>query len=73
MKIIDIHKFITPEYLLNYLQQKLNPLFQHQRQCDIKFAVENKGNVIEITQPELYNGFLFRIEIRGTKLLITRI
>jgi hypothetical protein len=72
MKIIDIHKFITPEYLLNYLQQKLNPLFQRQRQSEIKFIVENKGNAIEIVQPELYDGFLFRIEIKGTELLITR-
>ena len=72
MKIIDIHTTITIDYLLNFLKQKLNLLFQQQRQSDISFIIENIGSAIEIKQPELYEGSLFRIEIRGTELLITR-
>ena len=72
MKIIAIHIAITTDYLLNFLKQKLNPLFQQQRQSDISFTIEKTGNAIEIKQLELYEGFLFRIEIRGTELLITR-
>lgn len=72
MKIIDIHKFITADYLLNYLQQKLNPQFQRQRQSEISFTIENTGKAIEIKLPELYEDFLFHIEIKGTELLITR-
>ncbi|MDB4904814.1 MAG: hypothetical protein JWQ63_4095 [Mucilaginibacter sp.] len=72
MKIIDIHKFITADYLLSLLQQRLNPQFQHQRQSDISFTFKNTGNGVEILQPELYEKFLFRIEIKGTELLIIR-
>ncbi|HEY8781701.1 MAG TPA: hypothetical protein VIM16_08815 [Mucilaginibacter sp.] len=72
MKILNIHKTITPDQLLQVLQQKLNPLFKQRRQTDIDFIIENKGGVIEISQPDLYKGFLFRIEIKGWELRITR-
>jgi excinuclease UvrABC helicase subunit UvrB len=72
MKIIDIHKFITADYLHSLLQQRLNPQFQHQRQSNISFTFKNTGNGVEILQPELYENFLFRIEIKGTELLIIR-
>ena len=72
MKIIDIHKFITADYLFSLLQQRLNPQFQHQRQSDISFTFKNTGNGVEILQPQLYENFLFRIEIKGTELLIFR-
>ena len=72
MKILDIHKTITPDQLLKFLRQKLNPLFKRQRQSDISFTIENKGGVIEISHPELYETFLFRIEIKGTELLLIR-
>jgi hypothetical protein len=72
MKIIDIHKPASPDALLQLLKRKLNPLFLQQRQTAISFICENKGGIIEISQPELYEGFLFRIEIKGTALHITR-
>jgi hypothetical protein len=72
MKILNIHKTITAEQLLTVLQQKLNPLFQKQRQSDISFISENKNGIIEISCPEIYEGFLYRIEIKGRELHITR-
>ena len=72
MKIIDIHSIVTTDQLLKLLQEKLNPLFQLQKQSDISFTIENRGNIVEISHPDLYEGFLFRIEIKGTQLLITR-
>jgi len=72
MKILNIHKTIKAGQLLELLQQKLNPLFHQQRQSDINFVMENKDGFVEISQPEIYEGFLFKIEIKGTKLFITR-
>jgi hypothetical protein len=72
MKILDLHKFITTDELLALLQQKLNPFFHEQKQSDINFDIENIGGTVEISQPELYDGFLFRIEPKGTELYVTR-
>jgi hypothetical protein len=73
MKILNIHKTITAEDLITLLDQKLNPLFHHQRQSDdVRFINENKEGIIEISSPEIYEGFLFRIEIKGHELNITR-
>ncbi|MDB5123222.1 MAG: hypothetical protein JWP94_1351 [Mucilaginibacter sp.] len=72
MKIIDIHRKTTVDNLYALLQEKLNPQFQQQRQSDISFNIENAGTFVEINQPALYEGYLFRIEIQETKLLITR-
>ena len=72
MKIINIHKAITAEELQKLLDKKLNPLFHQQKQSDINFLIEIKDGVVEISYPELYEGFLFRIEIEGSELHITR-
>jgi len=72
MKIINIHNHINTDQLLTLLQQKLNPLFQQQKQSDISFNIENKDGAVEISQPELYDGFLFRIEPEESQLMITR-
>ena len=72
MKILNIHKTITSAQLLQLLQEKLNPLFREQKQEAINFITEDKEGTIEISQPDIYEGFLFRIEIRGEELLITR-
>ena len=72
MKIITLHKPISYDQLLTHLQEQLNPLFQEQRQSDIKFLIERDGDAIEIAEPDLYGGFLFKIEINGSELWITR-
>jgi hypothetical protein len=72
MKIIDIHNNITNADLFNIINKKLNPYFKEQRQTEIHFIVEDKGDYVEISQPDLYEGFLFKIVIDGTNLNITR-
>jgi hypothetical protein len=72
MKILKIYKNISPESLLDLLQKKLNPLFREQRKAAISFYSEYKDGGIEISQPEFYEGFLFRIEIKGDELHVTR-
>ena len=72
MKIINIHKTTTTAEVLALLQQKLNPLFHEQKQSDMSFKIEEKNGAVEISQPETYEGFLFRIEPDGTHLNITR-
>jgi hypothetical protein len=73
MKIITLHTRINTDQLLNYLLQKLNPLFKEQRQADIDFTIKKNNEAIEITQPELYGDeILFNIEIKGSELWITR-
>jgi len=72
MKILNLHKAISAKELLHLIQQKLDPLFKKQRQTEIHFTCENKNGAIEISQPDLYEGFLYRIEIKGDELWITR-
>lgn len=72
MKIITLHKPIQISDVHYLLQKKLNLLFHERRQSDIDFIVEQKDGTVEISQPGLYEGFLFRITINGTELWITR-
>ncbi len=72
MKVITLHTPVIADELLEHLRSKLNPLFREQRQQDIHFSIENNDNAIEISQPELYEGALFKIEVKGTELHITR-
>jgi hypothetical protein len=72
MKIINIHKTTTVAEVLALVQQKLNPLFHEQKQSDMSFTIEEKNGAVEISQPETYEGFLFRIEPDGIHLNITR-
>jgi len=72
MKIITLHTPVNADQLLAHLTQKLNPLFKEQRQQDINFRIEKVGDAIEISQPELYEGVLFKLEIKGKELWITR-
>jgi hypothetical protein len=72
MKIITLHARTNTDQLHSHLKQKLNLIFKEQRQSDITFTIERSGDAIEISQPELYEGVLFKIEIKGTELWITR-
>src|ERR1700761_6503849 len=72
MKVITLHTRINEDELLAHLVQKLNPLFREQRQEEIIFKIEKVGNVVEISQPEMYEGVLFHLEIKGRELWITR-
>ena len=72
MKIINVNKALTGQEILDHLTRNLNKLFHEQRQTDMSFVMEQKGDVVEISQPEVYEGFLFRIEPHVTELWITR-
>jgi hypothetical protein len=72
MKIITLHSAIHINELYNLLQQKLNQFFHERRQSNINFIIERKGDAIEISQPEIYEGCLFSIMVNGTQLQITR-
>jgi hypothetical protein len=72
MKIINIHNEISVDGLLSFLQQNLNTRFQQYKPGDIRFSVENIEGNIEIADPTDYVGFLYRIQIKGQELLITR-
>jgi hypothetical protein len=72
MKIITLHKPVNINSLHNHLQQNLNPLFHKQRDSNIDFLIENKGDTIEISQPGVYDGILFSIAINADELWITR-
>lgn len=72
MKIITLHSPIHIHELFNILQYKLNPLFHECRHSDINFTISGKDDVLEISQPDLYEGVLFSLHINGNELWITR-
>ena len=73
MKILTLHKPLNIDSIYNHLSQNLNSVFNKHKPSTYKYTVENFGDAIEITQPELYPGdMLYRIEINHDKLNITR-
>jgi hypothetical protein len=72
MKVITLHTPVNPDELLTHLQQKLNPLFKQQRQQDISFKIEKVGDTVTISEPQLYEGILFKLQVKGPELWITR-
>ena len=72
MKTITLHKPLNIDSIYNHLSQNLNPLFNKHKPTIFKFNIDNTGNAIEITQPELYEGVLYHIELDNDKLNITR-
>jgi hypothetical protein len=72
MKIVNIHKAISNDDLLALITLKLDRLFKEQRQTELHFKSEINDGAVEISQPDLYDGILFRIEIIGEELHITR-
>lgn len=72
MKIITLHAPIHIHELFNILQHKLNALFHERRQSAINFTISGHNDVIEISQPDLYEGVLFKLEIVDHELHIIR-
>ncbi|MEO6499322.1 MAG: hypothetical protein ABIN95_09925 [Mucilaginibacter sp.] len=72
MKFINTDNNIIVDDLYNYLQANLNPLFRAQRQSDINFDIIKNGDMIEISQPQYYDGFLFRLQAEGNRLAVTK-
>jgi hypothetical protein len=63
MKIIHTQAPINAEDLKSFLENKLPALLKKQRQADIDFVYTLSSDGIEITQPAMYEDFLFRIAI----------
>ncbi|AMR30633.1 hypothetical protein A0256_03935 [Mucilaginibacter sp. PAMC 26640] len=72
MKIITLHKPVNVDQLYHHVKERLNPIFQKQRQSDISFVIENTPEGVAISQPELYEGILFTIAVQNDELWITR-
>ena len=72
MKVITLHTPIITDELLEHLRSRLNTYFREQRQVDFDLNIEKNGNAVEISQPEMYEGILFKLEPKGTELYITR-
>jgi hypothetical protein len=72
MKVITLHTPIIVDELLEHLRSKLNAMFREQRQVDFDLTIEKNSNAIEISQPEMYEGVLFKLEVKGSELHITR-
>jgi hypothetical protein len=71
MKIITLHNPVDPDALRDHISQNLDRLFAEQRQISMHFDVGGEGNVIEISEPQHY-GFLYKIEVKGAELDMTR-
>ena len=72
MKVITLHTPIITDELLKHLHNRLNTLLREQRQVDFDLTIEKNGNAVEISQPEMYDGVLFKLEPKGSELYITR-
>lgn len=64
MKIIKTLSPIDKQHLLRLLQQKVNSLFRKQRQEDLSFDIKETPDSIEISKPDLYDGYLFDLRIK---------
>jgi len=63
MKIIHTKGPVNAEELKSFLETELPPLFKKQRQADIDFVYSLSPEGIEISQPDMYEDFLFRIDL----------
>ena len=68
MKIINTDRPVKIDAYADYLGQKLNTLFKLHRKKDLSFEIRTTGNAIEILQPAMYDGFLFRLEFKGNEI-----
>lgn len=71
MKIVTLHNRVDPAVLRGHIRENLDAGFAKNRGEPMHFVVSGEGNIIEISEPEFY-GFLYRIEVDGSKLGITR-
>jgi hypothetical protein len=62
MKIIHTKTPVSADEFQAYLAEKLNPLFQKQRQLDMEFEFIKQGDTINIVKTDLYDGFLFSMQ-----------
>lgn len=70
-KITTKQSPVNIHHMYEFLQKHLNEDFAKQRQQQINFFItEVDDNAVEISQPDMYEGYLFRLEGRGNDLHI---
>lgn len=72
MKIISVSKALTAQEIQEHLSRNVDALFHEHTQSNLNFVVEQKGEGVELSEPEHYEGFLFRLEPHALELWITR-
>lgn len=72
MKIITANARWNMEKLEQVLQEKLNRLFAEARQKAIQFLIIREGDTITISQPEMYEQYLFKLTGIGNELHIAK-
>ena|SRR5579872_79841 len=73
MKIITLHTRVNPEVLREHIRENLDAMFLEQRRTSLHFVVGGEGNIIDVSQPDLYGtDILYHIELEGQDLHITR-
>lgn len=72
MKIINTRSAVNKQQLLQFLQEKINPLFKKQRQEDITFDIKETPEAIEILKPNLYDEYLFSLKVNGNDIEISK-
>jgi hypothetical protein len=73
MKIVHTKIRVDIQELKDFLKREIDPQFKERRHADIDFVYTLSGNSVQITQPNLYQDFLFRIDaVSDTELHITK-
>lgn len=72
MKIINTTRPVMTNELRQFLDEKLNPLFHKQRQISLSFNIREDADAVEIYNTELYDGFVFRIELHGNQMHVIK-
>ena len=63
MKIIHTNGPVNAGELKSFLENNLNALFKKQRHADIDFTFTLTPDGVQIIQPDLYEDFLFKLDI----------
>lgn len=69
MKIIDVHKILSPTELMHFIDMKLNPLFKEQRHEEIKFRVETGMALLKFSSPNCTRVFCSGLKYRAISCL----
>jgi hypothetical protein len=73
MKIVTLHTRVNPDALRRHIRENLDTMFLEQRHTELHFVVNGEGNIIDVSQPDLYGtDILYHIELEGQDLHITR-
>jgi len=73
MKIIDTDQQVHIDQLLSFLRENVNKRFEERRQISLTFDIDKiDDTALKIYKPEIYDDFIFRIDIKDRELQITK-